>query len=404
MIGIVALGLLLRIFEVWRYNVGHAADASALVGDEPGYNGLALGLVEGTGFFDWPGRVPLYPVFLAILHLVTGQSYDAIRYLQAGIAVAAIPLTYLLGRRVFPESRVPALIASFLAATGYALIEHAPRLQSEILYAPVVLMAVIALWDAVADPTTRRLVLAGVAVGMSALVRPALLLFPAAFGVALLLCLPRRRALQAAAVFAVTMGAVLLPWIGFTFAKYGAFIPLQTSNALLWQGSPEYFQLVRETSYQQVWTEVIYGPGWQAHDPTSIEGDRWWTARALHSIRSEPGLYLRYAVEKLGTFWVGDPHADWANSQVFNLVAMSRYFSPRRLFMIATSRALPILGLIACLVLWRHWRRLVPLYAVLVYVTLLHAATHAEFRLSSPFQPILMVLIGGAMLRPRREP
>jgi hypothetical protein len=89
---------------------------------------------------------------------------------------------------------------------------------------------------------------------------------------------------------------------------------------------------------------------------------------------------------------------------VFNLVAMSRYFSPRRLFMIATSRALPILGLIACLVLWRHWRRLVPLYAVLVYVTLLHAATHAEFRLSSPFQPILMVLIGGAMVRPRREP
>lgn len=163
-------------------------------------------------------------------------------------------------------------------------------------------------------------------------------------------------------------------------------------------GGTEYYHLVNDQgySYQRVWTEVIFGPGWQAHDPSSVEGEKWRTARAIRSIKSEPGTYLWYAAEKLGTFWVGDAHADWANSRVFNFVEMSKYFSRRKLFMIAASRGLPIIGLLAVLVLWRQSRRLVPLYAILIYVTLLHASTHAEFRLSSPFQPILMVLIGGA--------
>ncbi len=395
----VLLGLVLRLYEVHAYTVGRPHDASRLLGDEPGYNGLALDLIHGRGVFEWPGRVPLYPLFLALLHLLTGESYNAINYLQAVVGLAAIPLTWCLARRVFPDSTVPALVAAFLAATSYALIEHAPRLHSEVLYVPLVLAAMIALWDAFAAPTRGRFALAGAALGVATLVRPTLLFFPAALLVALLLWTERRVALRSWAVASLAMALVLLPWVLFTTIKFRALIPLQTSNAILWQGSPEYYHLLHTPgySYQRIWSQVIYGPGWQAHDPTSIEGDKWWTHRALNSIAEEPGTYLRYAVEKLGTFWVGDPNADWANSQVFNLAAMRPHFSTRELVMIVTSRGLPILALIACLLLYRERRRLLALYAVLVYVTLLHAATHAEFRLSSPFQPILMVLIGGAV-------
>jgi lipopolysaccharide transport system permease protein len=47
----------------------------------------------------------------------------------------------------------------------------------------------------------------------------------------------------------------------------------------------------------------------------------------------------------------------------------------------------------------RHrWRTLLPIYALFIYTTLLHAATHAEARLSEPFQPFLLILIVGAVL------
>jgi hypothetical protein len=42
---------------------------------------------------------------------------------------------------------------------------------------------------------------------------------------------------------------------------------------------------------------------------------------------------------------------------------------------------------------------LLPAYAVLAYCTLLHAATHAEARLSDPLQPLLLILIAGAGVR-----
>jgi hypothetical protein len=60
------------------------------------------------------------------------------------------------------------------------------------------------------------------------------------------------------------------------------------------------------------------------------------------------------------------------------------------------ARLLVFPALLAAVLLRRRWRELLPVYALLVYATLLHAATHAEARLSDPFQPLLIVLVTGA--------
>jgi len=174
----------------------------------------------------------------------------------------------------------------------------------------------------------------------------------------------------------------------------------------VWQGSPEYYDLVHEHdySYLQIWRDVIYGPAWERHDPTSVDGDAWWTRRALRSIKDEPDTYLRFAVEKAGTYWLGDPLADWGQSHLFDY---------RRLRSLGWTRAdalgamfarfLPVLALIAVAVLWRRRRTLLPIYAVLLYATLLAAATHAEARLSEPLQPALVVLVAGALVHLMRR-
>jgi len=128
---------------------------------------------------------------------------------------------------------------------------------------------------------------------IAALVRPMLLLFPLAALPLFWMLIGRRQGVRVWAVYAVSAFLALAPWFVYTTVRFDAVIPLQTSNALLWQGSPEYYRLIHERrmGYLQIWSEVIYGPGWERHDPTSVAGDRWWTRRAVRSIADDPVTY-----------------------------------------------------------------------------------------------------------------
>jgi len=394
--GVILLGLALRLYAARGWNSHHPDSPQRLIGDEPGYDNLAREMLQGYGF-TWPGRVPLYPAWLAGVYWLTGGSYNAVPYVQSLLGAAVIGLTYWLGRKIFDPAA--GLLAAFGAAISYILIHQSLHLLSEILYTPVMVIVALTLWEAMRAPAGKRFAWAGFWVGLSALVRPALLFFPL-FLIAVLMIVERRRqALRWGMLYALAAGLAATPWIARNYVRYHALFPLQTSNAILWQGSPEYYHLVRDQgyTYMQVWTQVLYGPGWEERDPTSVEGDRYWTARALRSIASEPITYAMYTVEKLGTYWVGDPNADWNDTFVFNYAALRQTgFSRRDAILVMAARFLPILALLSSCVLWKQWRVLLPIYTLLAYCTLLHAATHAEARLSEPLQPFLLILITGA--------
>lgn len=395
---IVLLGLLLRLWVAWGYNQWQPDSIAWLRGDEPGYNDTALELLAGYGY-TWPGRVPLYPVWLAGVHWLTGTSYHDVRYVQAFLGAGTVLLTYLLSRRLF--GHVTGLIAALLASLSYILIHQSLHLLSEVLFTPVVLLIALRLWRAVEQPTTGSFAIAGIWIGISDLIRPTLLFLPIVLLWPLAVLLGWRSAIRHGSILAAGVAVVIAPWMIRNWIRYDAWFPLATSNAILWQGSPEYYKLIHEDgyTYMRIWKEVLYGPGWRIHDPTSIAGDRYWTARAMKSIRGDPTTYLKYAAEKLGTYWVGDPNADWNNERIFSFRALRRIgFSRDAAVNVMIARALPIVALIAIMVLWPQRRRLLPLYSILVYCTLLHAATHAEVRLSEPLQPILLVLVAGAVV------
>jgi hypothetical protein len=396
LLSVIVFGLALRLYAAWDWNLYHPDSPKRLVGDEPGYDNLAREMLDGLGF-TWPGRVPLYPLWLSGIYLFIGESYSTVTYVQAVLGALTILLTYLLGRR--SSGRVAGLVAAFFAAISYVLIHQSLHLLSEVLYTPLILVIGITLWDAMAQPTNGRFGWAGFWVGISNLVRPTLVLFPFAMIVVLLAALGRQRFLRYWAVFVLVAALVIAPWIVRNYIRYNAVFPLATSNAILWQGSPEYYHMVRDQgyTYQKIWSQVLYKRGDRTNNPTSIAGDRYWTNRAIKSIASEPLVYLKYAVEKAGTYWVGDPNADWGDTYVFNYQALRRVgftSGDAKLFMLA--RIIPIIALLSGLFLWRKWRTLLPLYAILGYCTLLHAATHAEARLSDPLQPLLLIIIADA--------
>src|SRR5947207_4389508 len=94
--GVVLLGLGLRLYDAWRdatlYPDKH------LKADEPGYDGLARGLLDGYGFV-WAGRVPIYPLWLSGLYAISDRNLHSVPYAQAFIGALTVYLTYLLARR-----------------------------------------------------------------------------------------------------------------------------------------------------------------------------------------------------------------------------------------------------------------------------------------------------------------
>src|SRR5215813_7319119 len=137
---VVLLGLLLRLYAAWLINQYQPDNPARLIGDEPGYNNSALELLRGEGF-TWLGRVPLYPVWLASVHWLTGTSYHALRYAQAFLGTTTVLLAYLLGRRVFGHT--VGLLTALLTAASYVLIQQSIHLLSEVLFTPVVMLTAL---------------------------------------------------------------------------------------------------------------------------------------------------------------------------------------------------------------------------------------------------------------------
>jgi 4-amino-4-deoxy-L-arabinose transferase-like glycosyltransferase len=394
---IVCLGLFLRLYAAWEVNGVHPDTPARLSADEPGYDNLARELLAGEGL-SWPGRVPLYPVWVAGLHYLTGYSYARAIYIQCLVGALSVWLTFVLGRDLF--GRHVGMLAALGAAVNIVLVRQSVRILSEILFTPLILIVAISFVRAVRAPTPGRFAWTGLWIGLANLVRPTLVAFPVAAAAAIVYMLGPRRGSKHAAALLLAATLVVLPWVIRNYLKYDAIYPLATSNAILWQGSPEYFHLIRHEGYTylDVWNKVIYGPGNEGNDPGTIEGDRYWTRRALRSIAAEPVLYLRFCLEKAVTYWIGDPNADWADRYLFDYRALREWgFSRSATVQYMWWRAFPIVAFAALLWLRPHRRRLLPVLTILAYCTLLHAITHAEARLSEPLHPLLLVIFAAGV-------
>lgn len=394
---LVALGLLVRLAAAVAWNADHPNSIARLrYGDEPSYDLHAREILAGN-WFESPDRLPLYPLWLAFWHAVTGQNYDAALYAQCGLGAAVVLVTYLLARRVADETS--AIIAAGAAAVSPVLVQQGLHFIPEGMFTLVLALAALTLLGAIQQPSAKRFLIAGLCVGIANLIRPTLLFLPI-FVAAAVLILARgsRPALRHAGAYVLAAYLVTTPWTIRNYVVYDAFLPLSTSNATLWIGSPEYHRLIHDRgyTYTRVWDEVIYPGDPSVPYPTSIAGEAYWSERGMRAIRNDPGLYARLVLERLGTYWVGDPVVDWGGGPPLSYGYLRARMSAVDAVVRLAERALPLFAVLAVAVLWRRRRELLALYVILAYTTLLHAATVARVRMSDPFRPILLVLVSVA--------
>lgn len=171
---IVLLALALRVAHVAWMRASPLFDAPTM--DALYHVEWARALARGEDFQEGPFfRAPLYPWFLAGVFRLFGEGLLLPRLLQALFGAATCYLVHSIGRRAF-DPRV-GLVAALFAATNWVLIYFDGELLIETLAVPLYLLGLRLTLELWAEPVRlRTALLAGAAFGLSALVRPNILL------------------------------------------------------------------------------------------------------------------------------------------------------------------------------------------------------------------------------------
>lgn len=170
---IFAVALALR--AVYIFQVRYTPFFQTLGLDAKFYDQWARELARGHGPTDAFFMSPLYPYFLSFIYRLFGRDLLLVRLIQAGIGSLSAVLVYLLARDVF--GRKVAVLAGLLAACYGAFIFYDGSVLMTPLLVALNLVALLLLVRADATHRPAPFVLAGVALGLSAVGRAAVLLF-----------------------------------------------------------------------------------------------------------------------------------------------------------------------------------------------------------------------------------
>jgi len=374
----------------------HAPDIVSPILDSNWNLTEALRIVGGEWLPEGPfWRPPGYQYFLApLLFLSRGDPLPA-RVVQVVMAGAVCGLIYLIGRRTFGHG--VGLLAGSVAAVYGMLIYFSTELLATTLEIFINALLLIAVLVADERKTPGRWVVAGVLLGLSALIRPNILLFGIFLFLAVLGLKSWRSNWRSALALAVGILILVLPVTAINAfhggdrvliaAQGGANLYIGNcsyadgkSAILLGPIESEYLQTLGEYYDQVHMISTVVAEKDLGRELKASEVDRYWYAKTLDYVAKEPGHFVRLLFHKLYFFWNNHEVSNNRNIDVF-LKQHAPWLRP----------PLPWFGLIAPLALmgmvvsWRRGRssRLLVLYAGAQMVSLLLFFVCARFRMSA---------------------
>ncbi len=187
--------------------------------DSATYITLAKSLVAGDGYtymgYDHTKYPPGFALMLAPIVAVFGDSFLAMRWLEAGCAVASVAVAYALLRRA--AGVWIAASAALMTAASYALLFEATRILSDVPYMLVSLVTLYAI-ESLRAARSRRLLVAATCLCIAAYLVRIVGVALALAAVMSLLADPPRRPARASARQAVILlgcvGLVVAAWMG----------------------------------------------------------------------------------------------------------------------------------------------------------------------------------------------
>ena len=281
-----------------------------LVGDEPGYHGIAAAFLAGEGWHDGPFRAtrpPLTSWLLTLVYLATGPSAAAGRWSMVVVSALVAPIVFLVGRAFFGEGSRAPLWAAIAWLVYPPSVFYAASLVTENLAALLSVAGVGGYLWAARTRSRWAAALTGVMWAGAALNRPSMLASPL-FLLGIHAVLGHNRQWRwsgvqwAAALAAFGMG--LAPWTVRNYRVLDAFIPVtsyggimfSSSNATLGHPTVQaggYYHAPGIRGYLQSLPESAWGP----------EGLRM----GIEQIGEHPALFLEAVFHRAVNFWTPRP-------------------------------------------------------------------------------------------------
>jgi tetratricopeptide (TPR) repeat protein len=283
--------------------------------DSTTYDAQAVQIASGAPAPRLPFyQPPLYPYFLAGIYALFGHSVSLARFAQGFLGSLNCVLVFLLGRRLFGRA------VGLIAGIGMAVYGPAVFFDGELL-APVLaialdLTALIFIARALEETRARDWAVGGLALGLSAITWPNILLFaPAAALLAPLRAFrgatpgERPRVVRAAIRGPILLiAAVLLPIVIVTarnIAVSGEFVPISTNGGInFFIGNNPEMEATRAVRPGYHWIRLAHLPRNEAGIFKESEASGWFFRKGIAWAAKAPGDYLLLQLHKLREYWV----------------------------------------------------------------------------------------------------
>lgn len=350
------------------------------------YDELARNLLAGHGYVIHEEaapslyRPPLYPLLLAAVFRVFGDSVLPVAALQMVFDLISVLLVFLLARDLL--GRPAAVVAAALYGLYPFPAYYAVRLLTESLFTMLLLAGVYAASRGIRAGTWRWLAVSGVALGLATLSR-----FSMFYGVFLVAALVpvlsgwTRRAWGGAVVLLAAALVTIAPWTARNHVVSGRLILLGTGSGYnLWLGNRietdgrdnDELSGAQLADLKQAITGVTHGEG----DAFTPGNDGRFAAAAIAELRAHPGPTAGLIVRKAFRFWF----------DIF--LPGNRWFSVVLVPVQAAALALAAAGFaLACVRRRAPWLLLV----VGLYFNGIHAAVVSTFRYCVPVMPLVLI-------------
>lgn len=297
-----------RVVYLLQYRA-HVPYYSVPIVDSYVYDAWAQRVAAGQGYGDKPFYMaPLYPYLLALLFKIAGHKLALVYISQAALGVVTLLLIYMLGRRTFGHAA--GVIAMVLVLLYAPLVYLETKVLTETLAVTLNLASILLVMRALDKQTAARFLVAGLALGLSIICRPAALITAALIGVWMILPSVRSRygiRLQSPALVLLGIAVTILPITIRNYVVGHDFAVISTNAGIVFAqgnnaGSKGFFTALPGFSGSvQVEQEESTRLAVRAlgRPVTQSELSSYWLGYGLKFIRENPGAYALLLARKL---------------------------------------------------------------------------------------------------------
>lgn len=210
--------------------------------DATSYDRLGLSVSEGKGYVESDGspysfRPPLYPLFLGIIYKFFGHSYFAVRMIQSVIGAFTCVFIFIIGKKICNYK--VGILSAFLSVIYPPFIKSAELLLTELVFTFLLTILIFYLLKIQKDMKIKHCIIFGLALGVAALTRSAILLFP--FFIVPIFVYSRKytflNKLVRYIIILLFFLLALLPWSIRNFNVYHRIIPIATQGGITFYSS-----------------------------------------------------------------------------------------------------------------------------------------------------------------------